>query len=159
MRREIVKIGGVVPIDETLSNWPGETGVDEEEKYGTEESLDKFLNHGIDRVNLRGRDLNVRGLDDRIDAGNYDGTSLGLNVVNPSAHHSQNLRSSLPSQLTGSNHGQWSTLSRDPGWVLIDDQLAKQLSITTITDDQISHPSVTPIMDSIGHHPPMEFSS
>ncbi|CAH7685533.1 hypothetical protein PPACK8108_LOCUS20075 [Phakopsora pachyrhizi] len=38
--------------------------------------------------------------------------------------------------------------------VLIDDQLAKQLGVTTGTDDQISRPSVTPIKDSIGHHPP-----
>ncbi|KAI8461420.1 hypothetical protein BY996DRAFT_6408662 [Phakopsora pachyrhizi] len=95
----------------------------------------------------------------RIDACNYDGTSLGLNVVNPSTNHSQKLRSSLPSQLTGSNHGQWSTLSRDPGQVLIDDQLAKQLGVTTRTDDQISRPSVTPIKDSIGYHPPKKFSS
>ncbi|KAI8445418.1 hypothetical protein BY996DRAFT_6424121 [Phakopsora pachyrhizi] len=95
----------------------------------------------------------------RIDACNYDGTSLGLNVVNPSTNHSQKLRSSLPSQVTGSSHGQWSTLSRDPGQVLIDDQLANQLGVTTRTDDQISRPSVTPIKDSIGHHPPKEFSS
>ncbi|KAI8457259.1 hypothetical protein BY996DRAFT_6411773 [Phakopsora pachyrhizi] len=52
-----------------------------------------------------------------------------------------------------------STLSCDPGQVLIDDQLAKQLGVTTGTDDQISHPSVTPIKDSIGHHPPNKFSS
>ncbi|KAI8456789.1 hypothetical protein BY996DRAFT_6412122 [Phakopsora pachyrhizi] len=95
----------------------------------------------------------------RIDACNYDGTSLGLNLVNPSANHSQNLRSSLPSQLEGLNHWQRSTLICDPGWVLIDDQSAKQLGVTTRTDDQISHPSVTPIKDLIGHHPPKEFSS
>ncbi|KAI8455634.1 hypothetical protein BY996DRAFT_6543244 [Phakopsora pachyrhizi] len=325
MRREIVKIGGVVPIDETLSDWPGETG--------TEESLftgeDGFLNHGvvvIARVNLRGRDLNIDAIADEvqnmnqtapkialavmskmdgkpddvhdeenhtmiegmlsdkefrktlpagllnlfneniitilmdatkkatnataailgnhnkttnpgtflnslnssngstsqflsrpsksqqskegsmsmardillgncnidtlfqpsthsqkqsnqeccylsggfdradwilawIEACNYYGTSLGLNVVNPSSNHSPNLRSSLPSQLTGSKHGQWSTLSLDPGQVLIDDQLAKQLGVTTRTDDQISRPSVTPVKDSIGHHPPKEFST
>ncbi|KAI8446762.1 hypothetical protein BY996DRAFT_6422011 [Phakopsora pachyrhizi] len=52
-----------------------------------------------------------------------------------------------------------STLSCDPGQVLIDDQLAKQLGVTTGTDDQISRPSVTPIKDSIGHHPPNKFSS
>ncbi|KAI8459723.1 hypothetical protein BY996DRAFT_6527450 [Phakopsora pachyrhizi] len=68
-----------------------------------------------------------------IDACNYDGTSFGLNVR--------------------------STLSPDPGWALIDDQLAKQLGVTTRTDDQISRPSVTPIKDSIGHHPPKEFST
>ncbi|CAH7684078.1 hypothetical protein PPACK8108_LOCUS18049 [Phakopsora pachyrhizi] len=45
---------------------------------------------------------------------------------------------------------------RDPGQVLIDDQLAKQLGVTTRTDDQVSCPSVTPIKDSIGHHPPKQ---
>ncbi|KAI8454395.1 hypothetical protein BY996DRAFT_6440386 [Phakopsora pachyrhizi] len=40
--------------------------------------------------------------------------------------------------------------------VLIDDQLANQLGVTTRTDDQISRPSVTPIEDSIGHHPPKD---
>ncbi|KAI8449066.1 hypothetical protein BY996DRAFT_6602092 [Phakopsora pachyrhizi] len=99
---------------------------------------------GSDLVPLQTNDLTLVSYNTlrwTIDACNYDGTSLGLNIVNPSTNHSQKLRLK-----------QWAV-------VLIDDQLAKQLGVTTRTDDRISRPSVTPIKDSIGHHPPKEFST
>ncbi|KAI8460945.1 hypothetical protein BY996DRAFT_6521009 [Phakopsora pachyrhizi] len=89
---------------------------------------------GSDLVPLQTNDLTLVSYNTlrwTIDACNYDGTSLGLNIVNPSTNHSQKLSGLL----------------------------SPQLGVTTRTDDQISRPSVTPIKDSIGHHPPKEFSS